>query len=95
MAGEFDSLPEFRSPVRTCLFSLNHCIWYSSAAAIHSDLYFLQSSAMIPHNSALCLRMAVQGGCDLSEADLLPGRQRQFVLKLGREGNVHTREKEQ
>lgn len=50
---------------------------------------------MIPHNSALCLGMAVQGDCDLSEADLLPGRQRQFVLKVGREGNVHTREKEQ
>lgn len=97
MTGESDSLPEFRSPVRTHLFSLNHCIWYSSATAIHPILYLLQRSAMIPHNSSLCLGMAVQGVCDSSEADLHHGRQHKFVLKLGREGNVHTRsgEKEQ
>lgn len=56
---ESDSLPELRSPVRTHLFSLNHCIWYSSAAATHSDFYSLQSSALPPHNSALCLGIVV------------------------------------
>ena len=58
-------------------FPLNHCIWYSSATATHSDLYFLQSSALLPHNSALCLGMLCTAlcGCDLSEAGLRHGKQ--------------------
>lgn len=45
VTGESDSLPELRSPVRTHFFSLNHCIWYSSATTTHSDLAKLSSAS--------------------------------------------------
>lgn len=82
VAGEPDSPPELRLAVRTHLFSLNNCIWYFSAAAIHSDLYSLQSSALLPHYSALwpgiCAHSSLwqwfKQGC--------------FVLKLARKESV-------
>jgi len=94
VTGVSDSPPELRSSVRTHLFSLNHCIWYSSAAATHSELYFLQSPALPPCNSALCLGIVVHSSLWLSFKGgwFVPWEAMLVSTEVGEGGKCSTRE---